>query len=82
MDKVYIYGRLQGCPFCDNAKRLCEAKGYDFDFVEVGKDITKEALVEKVLTHTTVPPRTVPQIFIGEEYIGGFTEFHKHTQGE
>lgn len=82
MDKVTIYGRSQGCPYCDNAKRLCEAKGLNFEFIEVGTGITKEALVEKVLAHTDLPPRTVPQIFVGDQYIGGFNEFHVHTQGE
>mgnify|MGYP003328769383 CR=1 FL=1 len=40
------------------------------------KDWTKEQLLEAVPT-----ARTVPQIFIDDKLIGGFTELKKHLQG-
>jgi glutaredoxin len=38
----------------------------------VSKDWTKEQLLEAVPT-----ARTLPQIFLGEEHVGGFTELRK-----
>lgn len=64
------------CPFCVQAKALLESKGIEFEERNVSKDWTKEQLLEAVPT-----ARTLPQIFLDEAYIGGFTELRKHLQG-
>jgi len=64
------------CPFCDQAKKLLTAKGIEYEERNVSTDWTKEQLLEAVPT-----ARTLPQIFLDEEYIGGFTELRKHLQG-
>lgn len=58
------------CPFCVQAKALLELKGIEFEErnIENG-EWTKEQLLEAVPT-----ARTLPQIFLGDEYVGGFTE--------
>jgi len=48
---------------------LLKAKGIPFQEIDVTKD---QALRQEVIRRTG--RRTVPQIFIGEESIGGFTE--------
>lgn len=57
------------CSYCDQAKMLLNQKGIKFEERKIGDGWTKEDLLEAVPT-----ARTVPQIFINEEYVGGFNE--------
>jgi glutaredoxin len=57
------------CSFCDQAKQLLKMKGIKFEERKIGDGWTKEDLLEAVPT-----ARTVPQIFLDEEYVGGYTE--------
>ena len=63
------------CPFCDQAKTLLKMKGIEFEEKKIGHGYTKEQLLEAVPT-----ARTVPQIFLDENLIGGFTELKKHFE--
>jgi glutaredoxin len=63
------------CPYCDQAKALLKQKGYIITEKKIGDGYTKEELLEAVPT-----ARTVPQIFIGEQLIGGFTELKTHLE--
>lgn len=68
MAKVKMYTKNY-CPYCVHAKNLLEQKGVSFEEVNLeGKFEEMADLVEKT------GMRTVPQIFIGEELIGGFDE--------
>jgi glutaredoxin len=64
------------CPFCVQAKALLESRGIEFEERNVNKDWTREQLLEVVPN-----ARTLPQIFLDEAHIGGFTELRKHLQG-
>lgn len=64
------------CPFCEQAKGLLKMKGIPFVEKKIGDGYTKEELLEAVPT-----ARTVPQIFIDDQLIGGFTELKTHLQG-
>ena len=64
------------CPFCVQAKTLLESRGIEFEERNVSKDWTQEQLLEAVPN-----ARTLPQIFLDEAHIGGFTELRKHLQG-
>jgi glutaredoxin 3 len=64
------------CPFCDQAKNLLKMKGIEFEERNINHDWTKEQLLEAVPT-----ARTLPQIFLDDNYVGGFTELRKHLQG-
>ena len=58
------------CPFCLMAERLLRERGVtEIDKVRV--DLSPDRRAE--MTQRT-GRRTVPQIFIGEEHIGGFDE--------
>jgi glutaredoxin len=61
------------CPFCDQAKALLNQRGIAYEERKIGDGYTKEDLLEAVPT-----ARTVPQIFLDGELIGGFTELRKH----
>ena len=63
------------CPFCEQAKSLLKMKGIEFEEKKVGAGYTKEDLLEAVPT-----ARTVPQIFLDEELIGGFQELKRRLE--
>jgi glutaredoxin len=72
--KAIIWSKYH-CTYCDQAKALM--KQYDIPFEErkIGDGYTKEELLEAVPT-----ARTVPQIFIDEKLIGGFTELQTYLK--
>jgi glutaredoxin 3 len=73
--KAIVWSKYH-CPFCDQAKALLTQKGIEFEERKVGDGYTKEDLLEAVPS-----ARTVPQIFLDGNLIGGFTELKKHLQG-
>lgn len=73
--KAIVWSK-DNCPFCDQAKNLLKMKGIEFEEKKIGHGYSKEDLLEAVPT-----ARTVPQIFLDEELIGGFTELRQHLKG-
>jgi glutaredoxin len=66
-----VYSK-DNCPFCVRAKRLLEQKG--IAYMEVSAVDHREQLIETVTKATGSPPKTVPQIWLNDQYIGGYTE--------
>jgi len=64
------------CGYCQMAKTLMTKRNIEYEEVTVGKDITKEELVE-VLGKDV---RTVPQILVDNVYVGGYTELSKFLE--
>jgi glutaredoxin 3 len=58
------------CPYCQMAERLLKSKGVDnIEKIRIDLDPTKrDEMMEKTQR------RTVPQIYIGEQYVGGFDD--------
>lgn len=76
MEQVTIYGR-SSCGFCTMARQLCEIRNYPYRYIDmVEEGITKEDLEGRFGR----PVRTVPQIFVGDEYVGGFDEFSSYVR--
>ena len=71
MTKVIIWSKYN-CNYCDQAKALLKQKGIAFEERKIGDGYTREELLESVPT-----ARTVPQIFIDDQLIGGFSELKK-----
>jgi glutaredoxin 3 len=69
--KAIVWSKDQ-CPYCVQAKSLLESRGIEYEERNVSQDWTREQLLEAVPT-----ARTLPQIFLGEELVGGFTELRK-----
>jgi glutaredoxin len=65
------------CTYCVQAKKLLEQKGIQFEERKIGDGYTKEDLLESVPN-----ARTVPQIFLDGELIGGFTELRAKLLAE
>ena len=76
-----IFGR-PGCPYCVRAKDLAEkltAERDDFEFRYI--DIHEEGISKEDLEKTVGKPvETVPQIFLDQAHIGGYTEFEAHAK--
>lgn len=68
MAKVVIYSKNY-CPYCDRAKALFKAKNVPYEEIKVD-DLPE--LYEELKNKTGM--RTVPQIFINDKLIGGFTD--------
>lgn len=70
MADVIVY-TTRICPYCVRAKHLLERKGVTYQEVDVSNDhAARIALVERTRQ------RTVPQIFINDEHIGGCDELY------
>jgi glutaredoxin 3 len=69
--KAVIWSKYH-CPYCDQAKALLTSNGIQFEEKKIGDGYTKEELLEAVPT-----ARTVPQIFLDGELVGGFTELRQ-----
>lgn len=80
---VVIFGR-PGCPFCvyasELAKQLEEAgaiQGYRY------VDILAEGITKADLEKTIGKPvHTVPQVFVDQTPIGGYTEFDQYVRDQ
>ena len=69
MKKVTMYTG-NPCSFCEAAKALLESKNVKIKEIDVWKDDSKRAEMQK----RTGGAKTIPQIFIGDHYIGGNAE--------
>jgi len=68
LSKVEIY-TWSYCPFCIKAKELLEEKGIPYREVSIdGNEDKKKEL------HGRTGQNTVPFIFIGDRFIGGYTQ--------
>jgi glutaredoxin len=70
-----IFWSKNDCQQCDQAKALLEQQGIEFEERRIGDGWTKEELLEYVPS-----ARSVPQIFINDQLIGGFTELQKYIR--
>jgi len=69
MAKVLMYS-TGTCPFCVMAERLLRARGVE-DIEKIRVDLEPQRRVEMM---EKTGRRTVPQIYIGSAYIGGFDD--------
>jgi len=71
---IHIWGK-PACPSCTKAKALCEQRGYQYEYLEMGKDFDREAVL------TEFPEaRTFPQIVVGGQKVGGYEQFIKYIE--
>ena len=55
------------CPYCAAAKALLKSKNVEIEEFDIWKDESKA----KEMLQRTNGARTIPQIFVGNHYIGG-----------
>jgi glutaredoxin 3 len=70
MKPVRIY-TTPYCPYCVRAKRLLDRKQVPYQEIDVANDDETRARISE-----QTGMRTVPQIFIGDECVGGSDDLH------
>ena len=70
VSEVVIY-TTQWCPFCIRAKALLDQKGVSYQEISVDGDLaTRQQMAERA------KQTSVPQIWIGEQHIGGCDQLY------
>jgi glutaredoxin len=72
MSNSIVYSK-DNCPFCEKAKHLLQQHNIDFQLQKVGVDVSREELLEAVPN-----AKSVPQIFLYGNYIGGYQELEDY----
>jgi glutaredoxin len=72
--KAIVWSK-DNCTFCDQAKALLEQRNIAYEEKKIGYGYTREDLLEAVPS-----ARTVPQIFVNNNHVGGFTELRKYIE--
>jgi glutaredoxin len=68
MMKAIVWSNA-GCTYCEQAKKLLESKGIEYEERNLAEGWSVQQL------HEVVPgARTVPQIFVDDKYVGGYTQ--------
>ncbi|RYG91359.1 glutaredoxin 3 [Loktanella sp. IMCC34160] len=75
MKPVEIY-TTPTCGFCHAAKRLLASKGVQFKEINVAGDMDLRA----AMIQRSNGGRTVPQIFIGDQHVGGCDDLYALDQ--
>ena len=76
MQRFTIFGK-ENCGFCRRAKELCEIKGLGYRYVDINKEAISRADLEKTVGAAVT---TVPHIFHGRQYVGGFDALNRLLQ--
>lgn len=76
MSRFTVFGRPD-CGYCVRAKQLLEKNELDMRWVDIQAEGISKADLEKTIGK---PVETVPQIFHGQTYIGGFTELDAYLK--
>lgn len=73
--KIIIIYTKNNCPFCDMAKNLINIKNLQYKEVNISNDQNKiDEMIKKAQGR-----RSVPQIFIDGEHIGGFDDLSEYN---
>jgi glutaredoxin 3 len=70
MKKIIIYTTLV-CPYCVRAKALLTRKNFTYEEINANDDKIRDEMIKK-----SGGMRTVPQIFIGDQHIGGCDDLY------
>lgn len=66
------------CPYCTQAKELLNSLGVKYEEVDITNTPEK---IDELVNKSNM--RTVPQIFIGDKCLGGFSDIAKlHEEGK
>lgn len=65
------------CPYCTMAEKLLTQKGYEIEERKIGFGYNREQLFEAVPN-----AKTVPQIFLDGELIGGYDNLKKYFEAK
>ena len=67
----------QYCSWCQRAKLALDQRGLEFTEIDVTED---QALQQEMIARSG--RQSVPQIFLGDEHIGGYDDLVRHLNGD
>jgi glutaredoxin 1 len=73
---ITIYGKTN-CGFCTKAKDLVESKKFKYEYKDVG---ISQSVLDELQTRVSTPVRSVPQIFIRDKHIGGYSDLIRYIE--
>lgn len=80
---IDVYSK-PNCPWCDQAKALLKSRGWKYNTInlDVGQErVEEEAYISRDELFARLPGvRTLPQIIVSGERIGGFAELKAYIQ--
>ena len=71
---IEIYGKA-ACPFCDQAKALCETRDWKYKYYQLGEDVKRDEVLKMF-----PGARTFPQIKINNTAIGGYDKLGPYLE--
>ena len=72
MKNIIVYS-TPACPYCVAARNLLSGRGLKYTEFDVSRNPNKREEMNRLSNR-----RTVPQIFIDNQHIGGFTDLIAH----
>lgn len=73
---ITIYGK-ENCGFCTKAKAFAEQRKLQYEYKDVGRS---KATLDELMERVVEPVRSVPQIFIGKEHVGGYKQLLEYVE--
>ena len=77
--KFEIYSK-PSCGYCVRAKALLESRSEEFTVIDIAEGsiedqvLAREKLIDRVVNATGNAPKTMPQIFVDNVYVGGYDQ--------
>ena len=78
---VTVYGK-SNCPFCDLSKKLLEKNNYQVDYISLDDEDSRKEFYKRVSEELKGPVMSVPQIWIGKQYIGGYNNLAEYIKNK
>lgn len=73
---ITIYGKAN-CGFCTKALKFARDRNFKYEYKDVG---IGHVNLDELKTRAATEVRTVPQIFVGSNHVGGYTDFIKYVE--
>jgi glutaredoxin 3 len=74
--KAIVWSNV-GCTYCEQAKKLLQSKNIEYE----ERNIAHGLWTVQQLQEAVPGARTVPQIFVDDKYVGGFSELKEMLDG-
>jgi glutaredoxin 3 len=79
MQEVIVYSKPH-CPSCVKAKALFDNLNVEYKTFTLGTDIQPSELMALFEEKGLPAPRTAPQVFIGDQHIGGYEQLISYIE--
>jgi glutaredoxin len=79
MQEVVIYSKPH-CPSCVKAKAVFDKMNVEYKTYTLGTDIQPSELMALFEEKGLPAPRTAPQVFIGDQHIGGYEQLVSYIE--